>query len=63
MKALVGCSWSNPSRWHRIAVPDTIRHGTASGAEQQGHSEDKPWTDVGPLSSPAAWNAKQEETG
>jgi len=26
-------------------------------------SEDKPWVDVGPLSSPAAWNAKQEKTG
>jgi methionyl aminopeptidase len=27
------------------------------------NSEDKPWVDVGPLSSPAAWNAKQEKTG
>jgi methionyl aminopeptidase len=27
------------------------------------NSEDKPWTDVGPLSSPAAWSAKQEKTG
>jgi len=27
------------------------------------NSEDKPWADVGPLSSPAAWNAKQEKTG
>ena len=25
--------------------------------------EDKPWADVGPLSSPAAWNARQEKTG
>jgi methionyl aminopeptidase len=27
------------------------------------HSEDKPWADVGPLSSPAAWSARQEKTG
>ncbi len=27
------------------------------------HCEDKPWADVGPLSSPAAWSAKQEKTG
>jgi hypothetical protein len=27
------------------------------------NSEDKPWTDVGPLSSPAAGRAKQEKTG
>jgi len=27
------------------------------------NSEDKPWTDIGPLSSPAAWSAKQEKTG
>jgi len=25
--------------------------------------EDRPWADVGPLSSPAAWLAKQEKTG
>jgi methionyl aminopeptidase len=27
------------------------------------HSEDKPWSDVGPLGSPAAWNARREKTG
>jgi methionine aminopeptidase len=27
------------------------------------HSDHKPWTDVGPPSSPADWNAKQEKTG
>jgi hypothetical protein len=27
------------------------------------NSEDKSWADVGPLSSPAAWSAKQEKTG
>ena len=27
------------------------------------NSEDKPWADIGPLSSPAAWTAKQEKTG
>jgi hypothetical protein len=27
------------------------------------NSEDRPWADVGPLSSPAAWHAKQEKTG
>ena len=27
------------------------------------HSEDKPWAEVGPLSAPAAWNARQEKTG
>jgi len=27
------------------------------------HSEDVPWADVGPLSSPAAWTAKQGKTG
>jgi methionyl aminopeptidase len=27
------------------------------------HSEDKPWSEVGPLSSPAAWSARQEKTG
>ena len=27
------------------------------------NSEDKPWADIGPLSSPAAWSAKQEKTG
>jgi len=27
------------------------------------NSEDKPWADVGPLSAPAAWSAKQEKTG
>lgn len=27
------------------------------------HCEDKPWVEVGPLSSPAAWTAQQEKTG
>ena len=27
------------------------------------HSEDKPWAEVGPLSSPAAWAARQVKTG
>jgi methionyl aminopeptidase len=27
------------------------------------HSEDKAWSDVGPLSAPAAWNARREKTG
>jgi len=27
------------------------------------HSEDKPWAEVGPLSAPAAWSARQEKTG
>lgn len=27
------------------------------------HSEDRPWSDVGPLSAPAAWTARQEKTG
>jgi methionyl aminopeptidase len=27
------------------------------------NSEDKPWVEIGPLSSPAGWNAKQEKTG
>lgn len=27
------------------------------------HSEDLPWSEVGPLSSPAAWTARQEKTG
>ncbi len=27
------------------------------------HSEDKPWSEVGPLSAPAAWSARQEKTG
>jgi hypothetical protein len=27
------------------------------------HCEDKPWADIGPLSSPAAWSARREKTG
>ena len=27
------------------------------------HSEDKPFSDIGPLSAPAAWSARQEKTG